>query len=112
MNMPEVKQFYRRDEHLLAAAELFATASSLRARTSYPVQPFYHSWINLLMNMDRNTIWGASAGMVFQDATHWDAWDRFRSVEQQATSVLGLAAAPRPSVYNALNWRRTDPRRA
>ncbi|MCX6619509.1 MAG: hypothetical protein NTY38_00210, partial [Acidobacteria bacterium] len=115
MNMPEVKQYYRRDEHLLAAAELLSTAASLNAKAPYPSQQFYHSWINLLMNMDRNTIWGASAGMAFQDPAHWDAWDRFRSVEQQARAAIGTAAQAicrtgnSLGVVNALNWKRNDP---
>ncbi len=101
MNMPEVKLAYRQSEHLLAAAELYATATA----KTYPAQDFYNSWINLLMNMDRNTIWGASAGMVFKDATNWDAWDRFQYVRDHAH----LAPSAKPVYLNALNWTRTDP---
>jgi len=115
LNMPEVRQYYRKDEHLLHAAEALATAASLDGRAAYPSQDFYHSWVNMLMNMDRNTIWGASAEMVFKDAGHWDAWDRFESVERQTRSALeasGRALAGKGqavALYNALNWKRDDP---
>jgi alpha-mannosidase len=115
LNMPEVRQYYRKDEHLLQAAEALATAASLRGKLPYPSQEFYHSWIGMLMNMDRNTIWGASAGMVFKDPLHWDAWDRFQSVERQARSTLEASAravagaGEGVALYSALNWKRDDP---
>ncbi len=115
LNMPEVKQYYRKDEHLLAAAEALATATSLRTKFAYPSQGFYDSWINLLMNMDRNTIWGAAAGSVFKDLTHWDAWDRFASVEEQsrgtAAEALRVLAGEGSGIafFNPLNWKRNDP---
>jgi len=117
LNMPEVRQYYRRDEHLLQAAEGLATAASLAGRAAYPSQDFYHSWIHLLMNMDRNVIWGASAGMVFKDPRHWDAWDRFESAEHQARSAAEQAAralagtGTAVTLYNPLNWKRSDPLR-
>jgi hypothetical protein len=67
------------------------------------------------MNMDRNTIRGASAGMVFKDPRHWDAWDRFQSVEQQAQSSMEASARALAgsgagvALYNPLNWKRDDP---
>lgn len=101
MNMPEVKLAYRQSEHLLAAAELYSTAA---ART-YPAQDFYNCWINLLMNMDRNIIWGAAAGVSFQDATHWDAWDRFQYIRDHAH----LNPSAKPTFLNALGWTRRGP---
>jgi alpha-mannosidase len=115
MNMPEVKQYYRKDEHLLQAAEALATVASIRGKLRYPSQEFYYSWINMLMNMDRNTIWGASAGMAFKDPKHWDAWDRYESVERQAqgtlqTSLRALAGnGAAVALFNPLNWARQDP---
>ena len=115
MNMPEVKQYYRRDEHLLQAAEAIARVASLRSRFKYPSQDLYYCWVNMLMNMDRNTIWGAAAGMVFKDPEHWDAWDRFQYVEQRSLRViedsLGALAGTGSSavVFNPLNWKRNDP---
>jgi alpha-mannosidase len=116
INMPQVKQAYRHSEQLLAAAELFSTAAAgIERGPAYPSQGFYNSWVQMLLNMDRNTLWGAAGGMVFKDASHWDAFDRFASVDQQAGAALrnslgklarkgsGLALA------NSLNWRRDDP---
>jgi len=115
LNMPEVKQCYRKDEHLLQAAEMLATAASLRGKLTYPAQEFYYSWIDMLMNMDRNTIWGAAAGTVFRDPQHWDAWDRFQAVERRAQNALAASArvlagsGSGATLYNPLNWKRDDP---
>ena len=115
LDMPQVKQAYRRGEHLLQAAELLATAASLKAGLAYPSQDFYNSWIQMLLNMDRNTLWGSAGGMVFRDAKHWDAFDRFESVNRQAEAAtaasLSKLAPPGAAVAlaNPLNWRRSDP---
>jgi alpha-mannosidase len=115
INMPEVKRCYRRDEHLLQAAEMAATIASARGRVSYPSQDFYYSWINMLMNMDRNTLWGAAAGMVFRDPDHWDAWDRFTAVEKQSLEAIAgsvramTGRGSRVAFFNPCNWKRSDP---
>lgn len=115
VNMPEVKQYYRKDEHLLQAAEMLATAASMRGRFGYPSQEFYHCWINMLMNMDRNILWGAGAGKAFKDPEHWDAWDRFTAVEKQAMRTIEesfrVLAGKGDAVtfFNPLNWKRNDP---
>jgi len=115
INMPQVKQAYRHSEQLLAAAELFSTAASLKRRTAYPSQDFYNSWVQMLLNMDRNTLWGAAVGMVFKDPNHWDAFDRFGSVDKQAGESLDRALAKLGGkgsgiiLANPLNWRRDDP---
>ncbi|MBL8296552.1 MAG: hypothetical protein JNN08_32205 [Bryobacterales bacterium] len=115
MNMPEVKQYYRKNEHRLHAAEGLATVASLKAGFAYPAQTFYDSWINMLMNMDRNTLWGAAACVVFKDLEHWEAWDRFAAVEERsgATASDALRAlvgeGEALSMFNPLNWRREDP---
>ena len=56
---PPVKTWYRRDEHALQSAETLAAIASLKAGFEYPAQPFYHAWLQMLLNMDRNTLWGA-----------------------------------------------------
>ncbi len=115
MNLPEIKLRYRRAEHLLQAAELLATAGSLQGGAPYPSATLYHSWIQLLMNMDRNILWGAGAGAPFYDPQHWNAADRFGFVEQQAGAILqdslhSLTAPGREIVlFNPLNWERHDP---
>jgi len=60
--MPEIKGRYRRSEHALQAAEMLSAASSLEARAPYPSGTFYNAWLMMLMNMDRNILWGAGAG--------------------------------------------------
>ena len=112
---PRVKSWYRRDEHALQAAEMLATAASLQAGSEYPVQTFYHAWLQMLLNMDRNTLWGSAGGMVFEHPTSWDARDRFEWVEQQSAASLRTAAhrlagaGSAAVLFNAANWDRTDP---
>jgi alpha-mannosidase len=112
---PRVKSSYRQCEQMLQAAEMLATASSLRCKTGYPTQPLYHGWLQMLLNMDRNTLWGAAGGMVFEHERSWDAHDRFESVERLSCETLNRAARALAgegrglAVFNPLNWRRTDP---
>lgn len=112
---PRVKTSYRRCEHQLQAAEMLATAASLRTRYAYPIEPLYHSWLQLFLNTDRNTLWGSAGGMVFESAESWDAADRFQSVENASRAVLtGAAGAVAGkgggvALFNALNWERRDP---
>jgi alpha-mannosidase len=113
---PRVKTSYRRCEHLLQAAEMLGAAASMKTNYAYPVEALYHSWLQMFLNMDRNTLWGAAGGMVFEHETSWDASDRFQRVEstartvlQEAGSALAGPAAPGRSLFNPLNWRRQDP---
>ena len=115
MNMPEVKRDYRRAEHLLQAAEMISSAASILKGAGYPAQGFYNSWIQMLINMDRNVLWGAGSGSAFYDSHHWNTWDRFDSVQRQAGAALreGLAALTSEgravTLVNPLNWKRSDP---
>lgn len=112
---PTVKQLYRQSEHALQAAESLATFASLKSAFAYPVAPLYHAWLEMCLNMDRNTLWGAAGGMVFEHPTSWDARDRFDSVQKIAgdnsagaiRSLLGTGEAV--GLFNALNWQRSDP---
>jgi len=112
---PTVKTWYRRAEHELQAAEMLATAASLNADFTYPVEPLYHAWLEMLLNMDRNTLWGAAGGMVFEHERSWDVRDRFESVERISTGTANMAlrhaAGQGRSValFNPLNWPRADP---
>ena len=114
---PRVKTWYRRDEHALQSAETLAAIASLKAGFDYPVQPLYRAWLQMLLNMDRNTLWGSAGGMVFEDKTSWDAKDRFEWVEKQSAATLEAAArqlageGSAVSLFNSANWRRTDPLR-
>jgi alpha-mannosidase len=116
---PNVKMWYRREEHALQAAEILATIASLQGSYQYPAKPFYDSWILMCLNMDRNTLWGSAGGMVFVDAKSWDAEDRFewvrkttnRALDAAGRSMLadGLAHGNDIAFFNPLNWQRDDP---
>jgi alpha-mannosidase len=112
---PRVKSWYRHNEHALQTAEMLSAISSLETGWKYPVQSLYHAWLLMLLNMDRNTLWGAAGGMVFEHETSWDARDRFEWVEKKTTAIhdsatrelLGKGTAL--GLFNAANWKRTDP---
>ena len=114
---PRVKTWYKRDEHALQTAEILSTVASLEAGYQYPVKPLYHAWLQMLLNMDRNTLWGSAGGMVFEHETSWDARDRFEWVEKNSREIhektvqqlLGKGTAA--GLFNAANWQRNDPLR-
>ena len=112
---PKVKLAYRHAEHALQTAEAAATVASLRTGYNYPVQPLYHAWLEMLLNMDRNTLWGAVRGEVFEHPHSWDVCDRFESVEAisakaQTDAVRAvLGEGQRAGLFNSLNWNRCDP---
>lgn len=89
---PRVKSWFRRCEHQLQAAEMLATAASLRGDFEYPAQAFSHAWLLMCLNMDRNTLWGAAGGMVFEHERSWDARDRFEWVEKTSRDIATRAA--------------------
>ncbi|MEW6745695.1 MAG: discoidin domain-containing protein [Planctomycetota bacterium] len=111
---PRVKGWYRRCEQALQSAEALATLASLRAGAQYPVAPLYHAWLLMLLNMDRNTLWSAAGGMVFEHDRSWDVKDRFEKVEAITTetaeaalrALLGTGEAA--GLFNPLNWQRHD----
>ena len=112
---PRVKTTYRQSEHQLQAAEAISAIASLQSPFKYPVAPLYHSWLMMCLNMDRNTLWGAAGGMVFEHPTSWDARDRFEKVQelsanstnQALQSLLGKGSAV--GLFNPLNAKRTAP---
>lgn len=112
---PRVKSWFRRCEHQLQAAEMLAAAASLKGTVEYPAAPLYHAWLLMCLNMDRNTLWGAAGGMVFEHPTSWDAKDRFEWVEKTARDASGAALRALRgeggdiALFNPLNWERNDP---
>jgi alpha-mannosidase len=112
---PQVKTLYRRNEHALQAAEMLATIASLKSGYSYPVKEAYDAWILMLLNMDRNTLWGSAGGMVFVSQTSWDVQDRFNWVGETTSRVLHesgnsvLHPGNDIGMFNSLNWSRSDP---
>jgi alpha-mannosidase len=114
---PLVKTRFRSDEHALESAETLATIASLKAGFEYPMQSLYHAWLQMFLNMDRNTLWGSAVDLVFEDPTSWDAKDRFEWVEKHSAETLEAAARQLTgngssiSLFNSANWKRTDPLR-
>lgn len=112
---PKVKKWFRQCEHNLQAAEIAAAIASLSGDYTYPAQPLYHAWLQLLLNMDRNTLWGDAGGMVFESEQSWDAKDRFEAIERTSSEILRgsmrtlIGKGNSPMVFNPLNWRRQDP---
>ncbi len=112
---PTVKMWYRRAEHALQSSEALAAVAETKTGYAYPVQPLYGAWLQMLLNMDRNTLWGAAGGMVFENARSWDVRDRFESVEATAArtddgalrALLGRGKAV--GLFNPANWTRDDP---
>jgi alpha-mannosidase len=115
MNMPEIKRSYRRSEHALQASEMLATMGSLKTGVAYPSQTLYHAWLLMLMNMDRNVLWGAGAGEPFHSPDHWNIQDRFDFVDRHAGDIVkqslrSLTGEGRGvALFNPLNWDREDP---
>jgi alpha-mannosidase len=112
---PRVKTSYRSNEHGLQAAETISTLASLHSGFTYPTQTLYESWILMLLNMDRNTLWGSAGGMVFESETSWDVRDRMEYVEASNKKVHESALSSVTSegegvaLFNPLNWERKDP---
>jgi hypothetical protein len=111
-SLPEVKRAFRRTEALMLAAELSSAAASLQRGQPYPARALREARLLLLMNMDRNTIWGAAAGAVFRSKEHWDARDRFEGAQARLLEAVSQAAGSRgqaPVMLSPLNWTRHDP---
>jgi len=112
---PRVKSWYRRNEHALQTAEMLSSISSLKAGYIYPSKTLYQAWLQMLLNMDRNTLWGSAGGMVFEHETSWDARDRFEWVEKNANIIQKdattqlLEKGNAVGLFNAANWERADP---
>jgi len=112
---PRGKALFRACEHALLATEMLATIASLTAHHTYPSEPLNNAWLQLLLNMDRNTLWGAAAEMVFEHPRSWAALDRFNSIAEITSGAArdaGAVFAGNASgitLFNPLNWARRDP---
>ena len=89
MECPRVKSWFRRSEHALQYAEMTASIESLKTEYKYPAEELYKAWLQLFLNMDRNTLWGAAGGMVFEHERSWDVKDRFESIGAITEKILG-----------------------
>jgi alpha-mannosidase len=113
---PRVKTSFRRNEHGLQAAEIISTIASVHSGFVYPSQSLYESWILMLLNMDRNTLWGSAGGMVFESENSWDVRDRMGYVRTnneriQAAALRSISPEGKAvaTLFNPLNWERNDP---
>ncbi len=116
VNAPQVKQRFRRDEHLLQATEALASCASLRRGWKYPSQELWNAWLLLALNMDRNSLWGAAVHAVYEHPRSWDMRDRFETIEQicRRSNEGALAALTAPdkdslALFNPLGWKRSGP---
>jgi len=112
---PTVKKWFRQCESEIQAGEASAAIASLTGNYTYPVDDFYHAWLLMCLNMDRNTLWGAAGGMVFDHPKSWAAKDRFEWVDQTTAdsnrtalqTIFGKGQSI--GLFNPLNWKRNDP---
>jgi hypothetical protein len=110
---PRVKTLYRSNEHALQAAEMLATISSLTSPFDYPAQDLYYAWLQLHLNTDRNSLWGAATKVVFEDEKSWDVLDRFNWITDLTNKIRQTALKKREGKYlswfNPVNWPQTGP---
>ena len=110
-----VKTWYRRMEHLLAATEALSAAASLENSFQYPGKDIYHCWVLMFLNMDRDTLWGGAADVVYESKDSWDVRDRFQWIETKANETVqaaGKSFGPEGreiALFNSLNWARQSP---
>lgn len=115
VQVPEIKQMYRRSEHALQASESLAAISNVKAKAPYPSQEFSNAWISMCLNMDRNILWGVLVDGSFADPASWDTMDRFKYVDEVAATAnefsmkeLTSYKAESVALYNPVNWDRGD----
>ncbi len=109
---PKVKQRFRISESLLSSVEALTTIKSMVSGSKYPSQEFYHGWLQLLLNMDRNTLWGAAAGQVFENNDSWDANDRYNWIDNHMASLISskdIKDSGTITFFNPCNWDRQEP---
>ena len=116
MNMPIVKQWYRRTEHALQATEALATIASLNGPTPYPSQELANAWLLMALNMDRGILWGVAVDGSFADRESWDTRDRFEYVDtvvaasnKAAFGSLAKQDGDTVALFNPVNWTRKGP---
>jgi alpha-mannosidase len=69
----------------------------------------------MLLNMDRNSLWGSAGGMVFETDDSWDVHDRIEYVAGcnrriHASALASISPEGTAALFfNPLNWERRDP---
>ncbi|MEO6136560.1 MAG: glycoside hydrolase family 38 C-terminal domain-containing protein [Ginsengibacter sp.] len=109
----KVKKMFREAEHNLYTTELLASIASIKSNYVYPSQNLYHAWVQLHLNSDRNSLWGAATGAVFEDAKSWDVLDRYNWIKNCCNKIGKKTMNPKNensiSVFNPLNWKLNIP---
>jgi len=115
VNAPKAKQWYRRSEHALQAAEALATAASLKSNLAYPAQDFSNAWFLMSLNMDRGLLWGVCVSGIYVHPKAWDTRDRFETVDAITadTTAKAIPAILGPGrgtlgLFNPSNWERDE----
>ena len=115
VNAPVAKQWYRRCEHELQAAEALATIGSLSGAGDYPAQDFSNAWLLLALNMDRAELWCVAVEGVYSDPNSWDIKDRFQMVDEIASRASATAfdalkqdGSAELTLFNPSGWKRND----
>jgi hypothetical protein len=110
---PRVKSLYRCSEHGLQTAEMVAAIMSLTSKFKYPSHDLYCAWLQLHLNTDRNTLWGAATKVVFEDDKSWDVLDRFNWISALTNKIRQTAFKKASGKYlawfNPVNWEQTGP---
>jgi alpha-mannosidase len=116
INMPIVKQWYRRAEHGLQAAEALAAIATHTDSAAYPSQEFANAWLLMALNMDRNILWGVAVDGSFRESESWDTCDRFDYVDSivSASNEAAFGNLVKPdrdavTLFNPVNWARKGP---
>ena len=112
------KQFNRRLEKQLFAAELWASLATIATAAPYPKQALEQAWKQTLFNQFHDILPGTSITPVFVEANQtWQAAEaQTTAILEQALQAIAqqidLSVPPHPDaqpivVFNALNWERT-----
>ena len=107
------KQYNRRAEFLLQAAEQIASLAMLQTSHAYPQQQINTAWEMTLLNQFHDIIPGSSIHAVYEDS--WKDYEQvLQSAGDAAAAALNALAAQVPAdsgnvvLYNPLSWQRSD----
>jgi alpha-mannosidase len=113
------KQWNRRCENLLYAAELYSTLANIIGDVPYPKQELETAWKQVLFNQFHDILPGSSIPEVYQDAN--PAWQQAQTVAKERLEMalsaiaqqISLPNPPTPDaqpivIFNSLNWSRSE----
>nr|MBW4095984.1 alpha-mannosidase [Acidobacteriota bacterium] len=82
------KRGNRRCEHLLRAAELWATTAAVYKGTAYPAEQLHRSWRSVLLQQFHDILPGSAIAWV-----HHDAERNYAAVEKELTELISASLA-------------------